>query len=244
MKRLIFAGNWKMHHGPESARRLIEAWMPGWRPSAGREAWFFPPAPAIATVAQMLRDHSGCAVGVQNVHWEASGAFTGETSVAIAREAGATLALVGHSERRHVFGETDAECARKVRAVLAGEMTPVLCVGETLTEREAGQTEAVVRRHLSALDGLAGDERARVVIAYEPVWAIGTGRTAKPEDAHEVQRVIRAALMPSQVILYGGSVKPDNVAALVAQPHVNGVLVGGASIDPAQWSAITSATAD
>lgn len=171
-------------------------------------------------------------------------------SCGIAREAGATLALIGHSERRHVFGETDQECADKVRAVLAAEMTPVLCVGETLEQREARQTQAVVTRQLGALDGLDPAALARVVIAYEPVWAIGTGRTATPADADTVQAAIRADLVsrgadgPSRTILYGGSVKPDNVSALVAQPNVDGVLVGGASVDPVQWAAITQATPD
>lgn len=250
MKRLVFAGNWKMHHGPTAARAFLEAWLARWAPTDNREVWFFPPAAAIAAVAGAIRGRAGLAVGAQHVHWEASGAFTGEMSCGIAAEAGATLALIGHSERRHVFGETDDECARQVVAVLDAGMTPVLCVGETLAERETGRTHDVVRRQLGALDRLGAARLQSVVVAYEPVWAIGTGRTATPEDADVVQAVIRADLArrgadgPSRTILYGGSVKPDNVAALVTRPNVDGVLVGGASLDPAQWAAIASVSPD
>lgn len=249
MKPLIFAGNWKMHLGPRSAEAFLDAWMPQWHVAAGREVWFFPPAPSIAAVARSIAGRKGLAVGAQHVYWEPKGAFTGETSVAIAAEAGATHALVGHSERRHVFGETDDECRRKVAAVLDGGLTPVLCVGETLEQREAGDTHAVVLRQLTALDGLDGATLAGVVVAYEPVWAIGTGRTATPDDANAVQQVIREELVRrgaagGQRILYGGSVKPGNVAALISQPHVDGVLVGGASLDATQWAAITAAHPD
>jgi triosephosphate isomerase len=160
----------------------------------------------------------------------------------LARGAGAAAALVGHSERRHVFGETDAETARKVHAVLGGGLLAMLCVGETLEEREAGQTNAVVRRQLTtALDGV--EARSDIVIAYEPVWAIGTGRNATPEDANAVHAAIREVLgglgLPAATrILYGGSVKPANAADLIAQPEIDGLLVGGASLDPESWAAI------
>jgi triosephosphate isomerase len=178
------------------------------------------------------------------VHPEPKGAFTGAISVGLAKEAGASGALVGHSERRHVFGETDADTGRKVRAVLGGGLTPVLCVGEKLEEREAGQTEAVVLRQLgAALDGVDTAELARLIVAYEPVWAIGTGRNATPEDAASVHRVIRAALTGRGAsgrvpILYGGSVKADNVLALLGQEELDGVLVGGASLDAEGWAEI------
>lgn len=250
MKPIVFAGNWKMHHGPSAAGAFVAEWLHHWDAPSDRVVWFFPPATSIGAVADRIRGRKGLAVGAQNVYWEPKGAFTGEISVTIAADAGATHALVGHSERRHVFGETDAECAQKVRAVLAADLTPVLCVGETIDQREADETEAVVLRQLGALDGLSDGELARVVIAYEPVWAIGTGRTATPNDADQVQGVIRMALAKRgaapdrQVILYGGSVKPDNVAALLGRPNVDGVLVGGASLDPTQWAAITGAMPD
>jgi triosephosphate isomerase len=250
VKPLIFAGNWKMHLGPEAAGRFLDAFLADYRPAPDREVWFFAPAVSVSAAATALRGRPGLRVGIQHVHWEGKGAFTGETSVAMAREAGATAALVGHSERRHVFGETDAETGRKVRAVLAGGLTPVLCVGETLAERESGETLTVVRRQLDVLQGLPAAELARVLIAYEPVWAIGTGRNATPEDAARVHEAIRGQLAqlgaaPSGAwILYGGSVKPDNAAALIAEREIDGLLVGGASLDPASWSAIVRARRD
>jgi triosephosphate isomerase len=168
----------------------------------------------------------------------------------MAADAGATAALIGHSERRHVFGETDAETGLKVRAVLAGGLIPVLCVGETLDERERGDTLAVVRRQLDVLQGLGAGDLAELVIAYEPVWAIGTGRNATPRDAAEVHAAIRGHLAGLEApadrvpILYGGSVKPENAAELVAEADIDGVLVGGASLDPASWLAIVRAGHD
>jgi len=250
MRQLIFAANWKMHLGPDAARAFLRTFLDGYSPRAGREVWFFAPAVSLAAVAEGLRGVAGIRAGIQNVHWEPKGAFTGETSVAMAAEAGATAALVGHSERRHVFGETDEETGRKVRALLAAGLIPVLCVGETLAQREADATYDVVRRQLDVLRGLDADALGRVVIAYEPVWAIGTGRNATPEDAADVHGVIRTDLAglgaPADRIpvLYGGSVKPDNASALVNQPEVDGVLVGGASLDPGSWLEIVSASTD
>jgi triosephosphate isomerase len=201
-------------------------------------------------VADAIRGRRELAAGAQNVHWEPKGAFTGETSVAMARDAGATAALVGHSERRHVFGESDQETGRKVRALLDGGLTPMLCVGEKLEEREKGQTVAVVERQLRVLEGLDQAALQRTVIAYEPVWAIGTGRNASPQDAAEVHRAIRAWLTahgappPSVRVLYGGSVTVDNVASLVAEREIDGVLVGGASLDPARWAKLVSVPAN
>jgi triosephosphate isomerase len=190
-------------------------------------------------------------LGVQNVYWEASGAFTGELSVAMAKDAGAELVLIGHSERRHVFGETSDETARKVRAVLDGGLTPVLCVGETLDERRADRAEAVVAEQLApVLAILSPDEIGELVVAYEPVWAIGTGVTATPDDAASMHRAVRERLSgafgqaaaDAVPVLYGGSVKPDNAAELLSQPGVDGVLVGGASLDAAGFAAICRAT--
>jgi triosephosphate isomerase len=246
VRRLLFAANWKMHLGPTQAREFISAFLAKYAPRPDRDVWFFAPAVSLATVAQAIQGRRDLAAGAQNVYWEPKGAFTGETSVAMAKEAGATAALVGHSERRHVFGETDPETGRKVRAVLEGGLSPVLCVGEKLEEREAGTTQAVVERQLRVLEGLDPAALQRIVIAYEPVWAIGTGRNATPQDAAQVHRAIRAWLTahgapaPSVRVLYGGSVTVDNVPSLVAEREIDGVLVGGASLDPGRWTTLAS----
>ena len=246
MRPLLFAANWKMHHGPAAATDFLQAFLASW-PGAtdGREIWFFPPALTVETVRRGLAGRAGFAVGVQNVYWEPKGAFTGELSVPMVAEAGVGSVLVGHSERRHGFGETDEMCRRKVAAVLDGGLTAVLCVGETLDQRDRGETLAVVRRQLDVLGGLDPASAARVIVAYEPVWAIGTGKNATPEDAEEVHAAIREYLGtvgidgPRTRILYGGSVKPVNAQALVSRQNIDGVLVGGASLDPVQWLAIT-----
>jgi triosephosphate isomerase len=242
-RSLVFAANWKMHTGPAETRGFAQQFVDGLIPRSDRRYWFFPSAVSLEAAAQAFAGHPAIAVGAQNVHWEAKGAFTGETSVPLAAAAGATLALVGHSERRHVFGETDPQTGKKVRAALGGGLTPLLCVGELLTEREAGHTETVVLRQLhAACDGLTQGELERVAIAYEPVWAIGTGKTATPADAAAVHRSLRADLRraghPAPIILYGGSVNLANVAALLAEPELDGVLVGGASLDPNGWRTI------
>jgi triosephosphate isomerase len=183
---------------------------------------------------------------VQNIHWEAKGAFTGEISGSMARDAGAHYALVGHSERRHVFDETDEETGRKVAACFRSGLTPILCVGEKLEERESGETDIVVLRQLRAgLSAIEKTQVAHVLIAYEPVWAIGTGKNATPEDASRVHRLIRYELKlmaPEKYtaipILYGGSVNRGNAAQLLGAPDVEGLLVGGASLDPEAWSSI------
>jgi triosephosphate isomerase len=170
------------------------------------------------------------------------GAFTGEVSLPMVQEAGATAVLVGHSERRHLFGETDDQVARKTAAALNAGLTPLVCVGETLAEREGGRTEAVILRQLAPLlERVAADDWGRLVVAYEPVWAIGTGRTATPDDAAQVHELIRFTIarrgVPARIrILYGGSVNPGNVPALLARPELDGVLVGGASVDPDGWA--------
>ena len=246
MLKPIFAANWKMNHGPTDARAFMRSFLAHYPRSTGRTVAFFPPALTLAAAAEALRDRPEILLGVQNVHHEPSGAFTGENSAAMARDAGARLVLVGHSERRHVFGETDEQTARKCELVVRAGLAPVLCVGETLEEREAGLTEQVVLRQLAAgLGALEPAQVATVIVAYEPVWAIGTGRTATPEDAAAVHAAIRAALrerasekgavMP---ILYGGSVNRGNAKLLLAAPDVDGLLVGGASLDAGNWAAI------
>jgi triosephosphate isomerase len=238
----IFAANWKMHHGPAAARDLVRAVLARVRPKEGRTLLFFPPAVSLPVVASEVGGRKDAAAGVQNVHWEPKGAFTGETSAALASEAGATWALIGHSERRHKFGETDEETGRKVRAVLEAGLSPMLCVGETIEQRRAGETEWVVLRQLEAgLGGLDAAAIGQVVIAYEPVWAIGTGVNATPQDAAAVHRTIRAWLKARMNtgakprILYGGSVNTKNVAELLAQDELDGVLVGGASLEAEGW---------
>lgn len=241
-KPLLFAANWKMQVDPHQALSYLDSFLAKYEPSADHTLAFFPPAVSIATVASRLGNHPEILVGAQDVHWEPKGAFTGATSVPLAMGAGASAALIGHSERRHVFGETEAETQRKVCAVLDGGLMAVLCVGEKLEEREAGNTTAVVERQLRA--ALAGvNANANLVVAYEPVWAIGTGKNATPEDANAVHATIRDVLsalgLPRTTrVLYGGSVKVDNAAELVAQPGIDGVLVGGASLDPEGWARI------
>src|SRR4051794_33047066 len=253
MRRPIFAANWKMNHGPSDARAFLGSFLhyyPRQR-ERDRTVIFFPPALTLPAVAEALRDRPDILVGVQNIHHEDKGAFTGENSAPIARDAGARLVLVGHSERRHLFGETDEETAKKCAAAFRAGLTPMLCVGETLAERERGETEAVVLRQLRA--GLAQVEHEKlgtVLVAYEPVWAIGTGKTATPEDASAVHKVLRAALRElagergvAIPILYGGSVNRGNAQALLAAPEVDGVLVGGASLDADAWSSIVRSEA-
>ena len=248
MKRPVFAANWKMNHGPSDARAFLRTFLdyyPRGR-ERNRTVIFFPPALALSAVVETLRDRNDILVGVQNVHYADKGAFTGENSAPIARDAGARLVLVGHSERRHVFGESDDDAAKKCAASVRAGLTPMLCVGETLEQRERGETEDVVLRQLRAgLSQLEADRIATALVAYEPVWAIGTGRNATPEDAAAVHRVLRGALRSlagergtAIPILYGGSVNRGNVASLLAAPEVDGVLVGGASLDADAWSSI------
>lgn len=238
----MFAANWKMNVAPGEARTYLDRFLSLDVPRADRTVAFFPPAVSLEAVASRLRGHQHTLVGAQDVYWEPKGAYTGATSVALARGAGAAAALIGHSERRHLFGETDGETNRKVRASLDGGLLSMLCVGEKLAERERDETVAVVTRQLRA--GLAGvNPGADLVIAYEPVWAIGTGRNATPSDAAVVHAAIRLVLVdlgfPADTrVLYGGSVSLKNVGELLSEPEVDGVLVGGASLDPEAWARI------
>jgi len=248
--RTVIAGNWKMNLGPLETRAFFQRFSPSFSPGQNPELLIFPPALSMAAAMEALPSSPSVELGIQNLHWEDSGAFTGELSVSMARAAGATHALIGHSERRHVFGETDEEVGRKVAAVLDGGLTPVVCVGETLEERRAGRLEKVILGQLEAFLLVAqAHPGARVILAYEPVWAIGTGETATPRDASQAHGVLRgrleSALGPERAreipILYGGSVKPGNAAELLGAPDVDGVLVGGASLDPASFQAIAEA---
>jgi triosephosphate isomerase len=249
LKLPIFAANWKMHHGPSDARAFMKSFLAHYPRQQDRKVLFFPNALSVTTVSELVRERPDLEAGIQNIHWEDKGAFTGENSAPMARDSGATHVLVGHSERRHVFGETDEQSNLKVKAAFRAGLTPVLCVGELLEERDAGNTEATVLRQLRA--GIAGVDEAQVasmLFAYEPVWAIGTGRTATPDDASQVHTAIIAALKTAIgeralgiPILYGGSVNRGNATALLAAPDVDGVLVGGASLDADGWNAIVRA---
>ena len=249
MKLPIFAANWKMHHGPSDARAFMKNFLAHYPRQQDRKVLFFPNALSVTTVSELIRERPDLETGIQNIHWEDKGAFTGENSAPIARGAGASHVLVGHSERRHVFGETDAQSNLKVKAAFRAGLTPVFCVGELLEERDAGNTEATVLRQLRAgIDGVEDAQVASMLFAYEPVWAIGTGRTATPEDASQVHAAIIAALKTAIgeralgiPILYGGSVNRGNATTLLAAPDVDGVLVGGASLDADGWNAIVRA---
>lgn len=243
--RPVIAGNWKMNHSPEQARAFCRDFRDRVTPDDQRTVILFPTALALPAVVEELRDRPDIGIGVQNIHWEDSGAFTGEISAPMARDAGATFALVGHSERRHIFGESDEDVGRKTAAALRGGLVPVACVGETLEEREGGRLQEVLLRQLDAiLDAMDAD--AGFILAYEPVWAIGTGVNATPADASDAHALLRGRLAErigeeraaNVPILYGGSVKPENAAQLLGAPDVDGVLVGGASLDPEGFAKI------
>lgn len=245
----VIAGNWKMNHGPHDTRGFFKAFDASVL-ETGHELILFPATASLGS-AFLARGEAvrGIGLGVQNIHWEDAGAFTGETSAPIAANAGAEFALVGHSERRHVFGETDGETAKKVAAARRHRLAPVLCVGETLAERRGGRVEEVILRQLDAALPELDVEGERFLVAYEPVWAIGTGETATPADASAAHATLRARLVDALgagraarvPILYGGSVKPDNAEELLAAENVDGVLVGGASLDPESFAAIVRA---
>ena len=248
-RRPVFAANWKMNHGPTRASAFLDVFLDRYATRDDRTVILFPPALTFATVRERIRARPDIRLGAQNVHTAEKGAFTGEVSAAIAADAGAEFVLVGHSERRHVFGETDAQTAQKCARVEEHGLTPVLCIGELLEQRERGETEAVVLEQLrTGLSMLAPAAVRTMMVAYEPVWAIGTGRTATPEDAAVVHRVIRDALRtqagPGALdipILYGGSVTAANATALLAADQVDGLLVGGASLEAEGWAAICGA---
>ena len=242
----ILAGNWKMHGARAEAVTLAGALARTVGNIAGREVVIAPPYTALEAVGHAI-DGTRIRLSAQSVHWEPKGAFTGEISVVMLREAGCTHVIIGHSERRQYFGETNESVNRRLHAAVAGGLVPIVCVGETLEERESDATAAVIARQIEVgLAGVTHDTLAGCVIAYEPVWAIGTGRTATPGQAQEVHHAIRRQLtgLASETvgdrvrILYGGSVKPDNIDALMAEPDIDGALVGGASLDAAGFARI------
>jgi triosephosphate isomerase len=242
----LLAGNWKMHGTRSEAVALAGALAASVGQTRGREVVIAPPFTALETVAQAIAG-TRIELAAQNVHWESKGAYTGEVSVGMLRGAGCTHVIIGHSERRQHFGETNESVNLRLHAALAGGLIPIVCVGETLAERDADATAAVIARQIeSAFSGVRSDQIAGCVIAYEPVWAIGTGQTATPGQAQEVHHAIRRQLtgLASETtadrvrIVYGGSVKPDNIDALMAEPDIDGALVGGASLDAAGFTRI------
>jgi len=243
----LIAGNWKMHKGVADTAAFLEELL-GSTPSDGVDVVVCPPFTSLAQAAMLLTD-SSVELGAQNVHWEDAGAFTGEVSAAMLAELGVRWAIVGHSERRTLFGETDELTLRRAAHGQRAGLTVICCVGETLEEREADRTFAVLDRQIEGIDAL---DPERLVVAYEPVWAIGTGRTATTEQAQEAHAFLRGRLagafgpVPAAAlrILYGGSLKPSNAHELLTQPDVDGGLIGGASLDVDSFSAIIRAAAE
>ena len=236
-----------MHKTEEQTAAFLDVFLP-LVPSfpTGTEVVIAPPFTALSAARERMRSQSLVELGAQNVHWEPQGAYTGEISIPMLAEHGVRYVIVGHSERRTYFHELDLSCHLKVRALLQSAMTPILACGETLEEREAGMTdERVVSQVRHALDGLNKADAARVVVAYEPVWAIGTGRNCDPTEANRVMGVIRSYIpaLEDVPILYGGSMKAENAAAYFAQPNVDGGLVGGASLDPLAFAALIAQSA-
>jgi triosephosphate isomerase len=242
------AGNWKMYKTARETKAFFEEFLPLVEGSGSREIVICPPfvnlPAAVAAASQAQVD-----IGGQNLFWEKEGAYTGEVSGPMLRAAGATWVIVGHSERRQYFGETDATVLKRTVAALDAGLRPIVCVGERLDERESGQTNAVLANQCAGgIHGLTPDQFAGIVLAYEPVWAIGTGKTATPEIAEDAHKALRACLagrfgeeaVANVRILYGGSVKPDNAKNLMAQPDIDGALVGGASLSAASFAAIVN----
>ena len=249
MRQHIIAGNWKMHKTVDEAVSLVNELKNLVRDASDVEVVVCPPFTAIYAVREALRG-SNIQLAAQNMHWEDEGAFTGEVSPIMLRNLGCKYVILGHSERRTYFGETDEGVNRKAKSAIANGLLPIICVGETLEEREGGKTEEVVTRQTkAALEGIKTKGAERIVIADEPVWAIGTGRTASSDEANRVIRIIRntvAEVFNSRIadeirIQYGGSVKPGNIADLLNQPDIDGALVGGASLDASSFAAIVKA---
>ncbi|MCX7781726.1 MAG: triose-phosphate isomerase [Negativicutes bacterium] len=246
MRVPIIAGNWKMHKTIPEALALVEQLKALTAAAREVEIVVCPPFTALYPVSDALKD-SPISLGAQDVYWEPQGAFTGEVSPAMLTDAGCRYVIIGHSERRQLFGETDETVNKKIKAALQAGLVPIMCVGETLDEREVGETELVIARQIDGgLAGLTAAQVAGMVIAYEPVWAIGTGRTASADDANSVCDYIRRRIAnmfgmenaQKLRIQYGGSVKPDNIAELMAQSEIDGALVGGASLDAVSFSKI------
>jgi len=248
MNKPVMAGNWKMYKAPADTQAFFEAFRPLVAAARHCEIVICPPFLDLPAAIESARG-TNIQIGAQNLYWVKEGAFTGEVSGPMIRSTGATHVIVGHSERRQFFGETDATVLKRTVAALDAGLTPIVCVGEHLAQREAGQTEAVLCvQCLNGITGLDPQQFAKILIAYEPVWAIGTGKTATPEIAAEAHSIIRREMRQKYGdqpaanlrILYGGSVKPDNAKSLMAQSEINGVLVGGASLDATSFAKIVN----
>ena len=248
MRKKLLAANWKMYKTPDDCRAFVRDFLPLIANPGRDEIVLCPPYVDLHATLETVKG-SGLSVGAQNLHWENEGAFTGEVSRAMLVALGVTHVIIGHSERRQYFAETDDTVNRKLEVALEAGLTPIVCVGEVLEEREAGLTDDVLRRQCTrAFSGISAKKAEKLVVAYEPVWAIGTGKTATPQIAASAHLVIReeaveafgAEFADKLRILYGGSVKPDNVKSLMAEPEIDGGLVGGASLDPKSWSAIVN----
>jgi triosephosphate isomerase (TIM) len=246
MRTKMMAANWKMYKTPDQTREFFHAFLPLVAGQTREEIVVCPPFLDLPAALDAAKG-SNVAIGAQNVHWKEEGAFTGETSVAQLSAWGVKHVIIGHSERRQYFGETDDTVNLRLKTALEAGLTPICCVGEVLEEREAGMTDDVLRRQcMRAFHAISAKKAAKLVVAYEPVWAIGTGKTATPEIAAEAHAVIRKQATEifgeefagNLRILYGGSVKPDNASALMAQEEIDGALVGGASLDPKSFAAI------
>lgn len=249
-RRPIVAANWKMNKTPAQTEEFVSAFLPKFGSTCGSDAVIIPPFTSIPAAAAALNGNSVVGLGAQNMHNEANGAYTGEVSAEFLNALSVQYVVLGHSERRQIFGETDEFINQKVHTALGADLVPILCIGETLEERDAGKLESVCQTQIQGgLANVAAEKVADIVIAYEPVWAIGTGRTATPEQAQEAHAFVRSVVATlfgadaaaSVRIQYGGSMKPGNAAELMAQPDVDGGLVGGASLEPDSFFEIVSA---
>jgi triosephosphate isomerase len=249
MRKRLLAANWKMHKTPEQAKDFVRVFLPLVKSQC--DIVLCPAALCVSAVVDSVKG-SRVEVGCQNIHWEKEGAFTGEISAEMIVASGCTHVIIGHSERRQYFGETDDRVNRKLEFALEAGLSPIVCVGELPEEHDAGIADDVIRRQCNrALRGISGEKAHKLVMAYEPVWAIGTGKTATPHLAAEAHELIRAEaakalgddVAASMRILYGGSVKPENAVQLLEEPEIDGALVGGASLDPTSFAAIVNALA-
>lgn len=247
-RTLIIAGNWKMNMTATQAKELASRLVPLVKSVQDREIVLGPPFTSLAAVAEVIKG-SNISLAAQNIHWEDKGAFTGEISADMLLDSGCKYVIIGHSERRQYFGETDETVNKKITQAHRKGLLPILCVGETLAERDAGKlTEVITRQVTEGLKGISAGDMQKLVIAYEPVWAIGTGKTATPDQANEVHALIRetvkklysADIAEGLRVQYGGSVTPDNVSQLMGMPDIDGALVGGASLKPDSFAALVN----
>lgn len=250
-RKNIIAANWKMNMGPSETAAFFDPFLKRFPETIGADIIVAPPFVSLAKASECLGSNPAVALSAQNMSHEASGAFTGEISAVMLKEVGCGYVILGHSERRSLYGEDDFVINKKLHAALAAGLNPILCIGESLEERDGGQLEFVLSQQLEgSLAEIGAAEMADIVVAYEPVWAIGTGRTASPEQAQETQAYVRSVLAnlfggevaAATRIQYGGSVKPANAADLIARPDIDGFLVGGASLDPTSFAEIVEAS--